>query len=237
MKKYIFTVLLTLIFSHQTIALGIDNMILISGQDKQGDFYNIVNDTEVPVYVKTEISEVNYVNGKNVESIYTRDNLKLWNITVNPNLYILDSKVSKKVSVNMIDKDRIRERDEIYTVSFLPQPYITDEKKVNQMSMQIGFKAYYILPAQISDVKYSINYDKKTGVLTVDNTGNTLIVVELNMCNMVSEKESQKQLCEASFLAPSGRKKNFEVPAVLRQKTMRFEITNHNRSYRKSQIF
>ncbi|EAW6650758.1 hypothetical protein FGH95_23565, partial [Salmonella enterica] len=90
MKKYIFTVLLTLIFSHQTIALGIDNMILISGQDKQGDFYNIVNDTEVPVYVKTEISEVNYVNGKNVESIYTRDNLKLWNITVNPNLYILD---------------------------------------------------------------------------------------------------------------------------------------------------
>ncbi|EEA1425011.1 hypothetical protein C4N44_22515, partial [Salmonella enterica] len=170
MKKYIFTVLLTLIFSHQTIALGIDNMILISGQDKQGDFYNIVNDTEVPVYVKTEISEVNYVNGKNVESIYTRDNLKLWNITVNPNLYILDSKVSKKVSVNMIDEDRIRERDEIYTVSFLPQPYITDEKKVNQMSMQIGFKAYYILPAQISDVKYSINYDKKTGVLTVDNT-------------------------------------------------------------------
>lgn len=105
------------------------------------------------------------------------------------------------------------------------------------MSMQIGFKAYYILPAQISDVKYNLDYNKKTGVLTVKNSGNTLVIVELNACKGAEAKKSKQQLCEASFLAPAGRQKQFVVPAELRQKTMSFDITNHNRSYRNNQVF
>ena len=119
LKSFLF--FLFLFVSAQSNALGIDKMILISGMEQDGDYYNVSNESDQPVFVKSEVSEINYVNGKPVETGYTKENLATWKITLNPSIFILEPGESRKVSVEKISNPRQIDRDEVYAVSFLPQ--------------------------------------------------------------------------------------------------------------------
>ncbi|EDM7409298.1 hypothetical protein CWG93_18915 [Salmonella enterica subsp. enterica serovar Sandiego] len=233
MKK-LFAMLLLLNVGN-ACALGIDNVILINGKNKEGDFFNLVNDSDVPVYVKTELGEVTYRDGAPVEHPYTRNNLNVWKATTNPSLFILDPNERKKVAVTMIAPERNLKKDEVFYISFVPQAQITDNKKVSKMSLQVGFKAYYFVPATISDIKYTTSYNPKTGELKINNHGNTFVVAEINDCKENASKKL-KGNCEAMFLAPAGRSKTFTVPTFLRKDKITVEFVNHNRTYRKKVI-
>ncbi|HBZ9867676.1 TPA: hypothetical protein MND73_004649 [Salmonella enterica subsp. houtenae] len=227
---------LFIIFSVQSNALGIDKMILISGIEQDGDYFNLNNDSNQPVFVKSEISEINYIDGKPSEIIYSKENLATWKITLNPSLFILEPGESRKIGVEQINSFRKIERDEIYAISFLPQVQgISKSKGSNKMSLQIGFKSYLFIPASRSVVKYAINFDKKSGKLSINNKGNTLIIAEINKCQTLDKIKGKE--CSASFLVPAGRLKHFNVPELLRTGVAKFQISNFNKTFTKDEVF
>lgn len=234
LKSFLF--FLFLFVSAQSNALGIDKMILISGMEQDGDYYNVSNESDQPVFVKSEVSEINYVNGKPVETGYTKENLATWKITLNPSIFILEPGESRKVSVEKISNPRQIDRDEVYAVSFLPQsqgPLRT--KYTNEMTMQIGFKSYFFIPASKSNVKYSINLDKKSGRLSINNTGNTFVIAEVNKCQTTGGDKSKE--CFASFFVPAGRMKHFDIPVSLRTGKIKIQVSNFNKTFTKDEFF
>ncbi|HEH9402172.1 TPA: molecular chaperone [Aeromonas sobria] len=213
-------------------ALSIDTMVLVSGQQTGGDSFTLTNNSEEPVFVRTELARIDVQDQKSRETPLTRDNLAEWTMTLDPALFILDPGESRKVNLRPLTDAAARSRDDVYAVSFVPQPHKTVPGDRDSMSLQVGFRAYYIVPAGTSQMNYQLDYDRATGKLTLDNRGNTALFAVLNQCANGVKDEADKP-CSTTFMAVAGLSKTFDVPQWLRTDKMVFEVQNHDKSVSK----
>lgn len=214
-------------------ALSIDSMVIISGQHGSSDSYVLTNNSTEPLFMRTEVSRIDIKNNDEKEIPFTRDNLAEWTITLDPALFILDPGESRKVSLRPLTEKAHRNHDEVYSVSFIPKAYKQTEKDKDSMNLQVGFRAFYIVPAGKSNMDYDLNYDRKSGKLTIDNKGNTVVLAVLDQCRNGVRDDVNKP-CSMTFMAVAGKTKVFDVPQWLRLKKMAFEVQNHDKTYRKS---
>lgn len=210
------------------MALSVDSMIKVSGQDPKGDYISVKNDSDQPIFVKTELSEL---LANNEERIFSRDNLMGWTVTLDPSLFILDPGETRAVRLTPLTAPESRLRDEVYGVAFIPQASMTQQASNEQLNIQVGFKSYYIVPAKESKMDYDLNYDRKSGELTLVNRGNTLLLAELDQCTKDHQASPDKP-CSTTFLAIVGRTKKYIVPAWLRKEKMNFTVLNHDKTLR-----
>ncbi|WP_321150872.1 fimbrial biogenesis chaperone [Aeromonas jandaei] len=215
-------------------SLSIDRMVLVSGQNKD-DTFILTNNSKMPVFVRTELARIDVRSGQDHETPYTRENLAQWTLTVDPALFILDPGESRKVNPRPLSEKASRMHDEIYAISFVPQAYNRGLKQANSMSIQVGFRAYYIVPATRSEMKYELMYDRSSGKLILDNRGNTAMFARLDQClNGVPEQVDKP--CSMNFMAVAGKIKKFDVPEWLRGSKMLFEVENHDKSYHQEEL-
>lgn len=213
-------------------ALSIDTMVLVSGQQSGGDTFTLTNNSEEPVFVRSELSRIDIQDNKSRETPLTRDNLSEWTMTLDPALFILDPGESRKISLRPLTDAATRSRDDVYAVSFVPQSHKTVPGESDSMNLQVGFRAYYIVPAGTSQMNYQLDYDRKSGKVTLDNRGNTVMFAVLNQCGNGIKDEVGKP-CSNTFMAAAGLSKTFEVPQWLRTDKMEFEVQNHNKTFSK----
>ncbi|WP_421215149.1 hypothetical protein [Aeromonas jandaei] len=213
-------------------ALSIDSMVRVSGQDRDGDAFTLSNNTQEPVFIRTELARIDIRNNESHETPLNRDNLAQWTVTLDPALFILDPGESRKVNLRPLTEAASRLHDEVYAVSFVPQAQKTGMGDADSMNLQVGFRVFYIVPAGRAEMKYQLDYDRNSGKLTLDNRGNTTIFAVLDQCaNGV--RDLPEQPCSNTFMALPGRVKVFEVPEWLRGPKMVFEVQNHDKRYRK----
>ncbi len=217
-----------LLISSQVMALSINTMVLISGKDPKGDFFILKNDSDDPVFVKTEMSVLTVRDNVSSEQAYTRENLGQWAVTTDPSLFILDPGESRQVVVKAMSASDNRLHDEVYGIAFVPQATAPERQKKEQINIQVGFKAYYLVPATNSWMDYDIKYEHQSGKLTLTNRGNTLLLAELDQCKKELAVDVEKP-CSTSFLAIAGKVKEYTVPEWLRQRQMVFRVVNHNK--------
>ncbi len=215
-------------------ALSIDTMVLVSGQNPDGDAFTLTNNTQEPVFIRTELARLDIRNNQSHETPLNRDNLAQWTMTLDPALFILDPGESRKVNLRPLTEAASRLHDDVYAVSFVPQAQKTGMSDVDSMNLQVGFRAFYIVPAGRSEMKYQLDYDRRSGQLTLDNRGNTALFAVLDQCGN-GVREQPEQPCSMTFLALAGRVKQFEVPEWLRGPKMEFEVQNHDKSYRQKE--
>lgn len=215
-------------------ALSIDTMILISGQNNDGDAFTLTNNTQEPVFIRTELARIDIRDNQSHETPLNRDNLAQWTMTLDPALFILDPGESRKVNLRPLTEAASRFHDEVYAISFIPQAQKTGMSDADTMNMQVGFRAFYVVPAGRAEMKYQLDYDRNSGKLTLDNRGNTAIFAVLDQCGN-GVRELPNQPCTNIFMALAGRVKEFEVPEWLRGPKMVFEVQNHDKRYRQQQ--
>lgn len=222
-----------LLMSSQVMALSINTMVLISGKDPKGDFFVLKNDSDTPVFVKTEMSVLTVRDNVSSEQAYTRENLGQWAVTTDPSLFILDPGESRQVAVKAMSAPGNRLHDEVYGIAFIPQVTAPERQQKEQINIQVGFKAYYLVPAASSQMDYDIQYEHQSGKLTLTNRGNTLLLAELDQCKKDQPVDMAKP-CSTSFLAIAGKVKEYRVPEWLRQRDMVFRVVNHNKQMSKT---
>lgn len=225
------TLLTTALWTSCVSALAIDNMVLISGQDPSGDHFTLTGNTSTPVFVRTEITRLHVKDNQVTEEPFRRDNLMSWTITVEPPLFILDPSESRRVTLRPLTDLSSREADEVYAVSFIPQTAKDNATDRHRMDMQVGFQAFYIVPATTTKMNYDLRYHLGSGKVTLVNKGNTVMLAELNRCK-AGIKADPKKNCTATFMAIAGKTKEYEVPDWLRGADMTMTVTNHDKSYR-----
>jgi hypothetical protein len=156
---------------------------------------------------------------------------------VDPALFILDPGESRKVMVKQLNPDRALLQDEIYAISFVPQAQTNmSELTSSSMSLQIGFKTHFILPAKQTTLRYQLAYEPSSGTLDMSNQGNGLIMVELEQCKKGVVPPKDKP-CRASFMLVAGKRQVVELPEWLRTEKMTFDIFNYNRSVKEQRSF
>ena len=212
-------------------ALSIDSMVLISGQHPDGDAFTLTNNSQEPVFVRTELARLDIRNNQSYETPLNRDNLAQWTMTLDPALFILDPGESRRVNLRPLTETASRLHDEVYAISFVPQAHKTDISDADTMNLQVGFRAFYVVPAGRAEMKYQLDYDRRSGQLTLDNSGNTALFAVLDQCGNGVRNEPEKP-CSMSFMAVAGRVKEFAVPEWLRGNKMVFEVQNHDKRYR-----
>ncbi|MCQ4054432.1 hypothetical protein [Aeromonas sp. SG16] len=214
--------------------LSIDTMVLVSGQHPDGDAFTLTNNSQEPVFIRTELARIDIRDNQSHETPLTRDNLAQWTMTLDPALFILDPGESRKVNLRPLTEAASRLHDDVYAVSFVPQAHKTGMSDADTMNLQVGFRAFYVVPAGRAEMKYQLDYDRRNGQLTLDNRGNTALFAVLDQCSN-GVREQPDQPCSMTFLALAGRVKQFEVPEWLRGPKMVFEVQNHDKRYRQQQ--
>ncbi|EEK2702880.1 hypothetical protein S479_22435 [Salmonella enterica subsp. enterica serovar Newport] len=212
-------------------------MVLVHGQNPEGDYFTINNNSPEPVFIKVSIANVKIEKNIVNEVNYDKGNISNWGVTANPSIFILDPNESRKILVNEVSPNSVFDTDQIYAISFLPSSTNNASTgNLNSMSLQIGFKVYFILPAKVSRVQYDIKYDKNSGLLNVNNTGNTLISLDIDNCSQVNIESKKNTFCSTTLITMAGRSKSYNLPRELRSSTLRASVTNYNKSYLKQII-
>lgn len=231
LKKFIFSFSLFVLFNATAQALSVDNLFLTKGQHKDGDFFTVTNDVDKPVYIKANIAKVEIKNNEVIEKEYDKGNISDWKLTLNPSVFILDPKESRRTLISLINPKENLSHDEVYSISYIPSTPKGLGLKGHAMALQIGFKVYYIVPAKDSLMDYDIKFNKKSGVLKVKNNGNTYLSVEIDNCDKGSLSVVNESICRASLITLAGRTKEFTLPQELRTDEIKMTVNNYNRKY------
>ena len=118
--------LLSALIMPSASAMMIDKMELIAKGDNN-NFYTLTNNTEIPMFITTQVTELDISTKGIVETPYTAKNIADWKINVNPAKFVLMPNQSTIAYVNVNKcadgKACQRNKDAVFNIGFVPQPY------------------------------------------------------------------------------------------------------------------
>ncbi len=221
--KFKILVLLLCCFTSNAFAFSVDKMILIADDYNNGVF-TITSTSNKPEYVSGFINKIEISNGELKKVKLDKDNLPLWDMALIPNRIILNPGEKRRIALkNLCQINCINTTDRMYQIVLLP---VTEQgEAINSVGINLGYAPIFIIPADKSKVSYQTSLQDNK--LRIVNHGNTLLFVNVDMCN-----ESVKQNCTFSYTVLSGRDKSYPIPkALLQHGPLKLKIANHDYSY------
>lgn len=218
-----------LILATQAKALTVSKMLLI-GDERGNGVVTLNNNDPETSFILSNITEIQTdSNGEVIRIPYTKDNLDNWKITTTHPRLILESGRTKDVGIRSLCTDTCDfSRDQNFIIAFEPRPYVPEgEEAPSGVRINYGYAPLFIIPAAKSEMKYNIV--NKGNSIEVFNQGNTLMKLAINYCTDII-----KEACEGRYTIIAGRKKQIELPEILRHKSLKVMITNHNESYQET---
>ncbi|MFB1076384.1 hypothetical protein [Photobacterium damselae] len=219
MKKLLLISLLPSI----SYAFSVDNMILVSNKNNNG-IITISSTSMKPEYIKGTINKLDITNGKIDKVKLTKDNLPLWDMTLIPNKIILNPGERRRLSMkNLCQKDCDTGKDRMYQVVLIPTK--NDLSEDSSVGINLGYAPIFIIPTKKPRIDYSFSFSG--GNLKVNNTGNTMLYMNIDNCN-----KGKSSSCNKSYTILSGRIKTFKVPSeLINNNTLKIRVANHDYSY------
>ncbi|CAK6712240.1 conserved hypothetical protein (fragment) [Vibrio harveyi] len=152
----------------------------------------------------------------------------LWDLAVNPARAILHKGEMSNFSVRYLcQKNCDRSQDNVYQVRFTPVAS-PDAENQNKVDIRFGIAPYYIIPALKSDVDYEIDFDDQNKLLTVTNTGNTFLKINIDSCNKFGMDQKG---CRALYYVLAGRNKTIKLSDKIYSASPKVTVGNHDQSY------
>ena len=227
--------LLAVLGSSPARAMIIDKMLLVS---KGGtDYYQLTNNTQIPMFITTQVVEQDVSAAGIKETPYTAANVAQWKINVNPAKFVLMPNESKiaYVNINKCANDQAckRAKDAVFAVNFVPQPYVPEGSEMqSNVGIMFGFAPTYVLPADQQNIKYTFDVvtAKAKDQLKVTNTGNTLITVMVDQCDQGGTQ------CKAHRQVYNGRTAAIDLPQRYKKGSLKIKVLNGNEQYHKDYV-
>lgn len=220
--SYLFGLLL---LSTGAQALQIDTMVKVSDKGGSGVF-TLINETDKANFIKTSVSKVNIVDNVVSYTPYVKDNLNEWEVTTTQPKLILDPHRTKNVGIRSLCSESCdTSKDQAYRIEFTPSIYYKDgEKQESAVNFNYGYAPIFIIPAEKSDIKYTIENKGKT--LRVKNSGNTFLKIHVDQCT--SEITTG---CSQRLTVLAGRDKEFTLLDNAVNPSINLAIGNHDLTY------
>lgn len=127
-SKNINVILLSLaftVFSVPSLAFKVDKMVIV-GDEKGNGIITLSNDQNVPLFINTEIDEVNINNGVDIDKVsYSRENLEDWKISLTYQKLILKPGEAKDIGIRSLCHNTTcdNSKDLMFMLSFIPSKY------------------------------------------------------------------------------------------------------------------
>lgn len=235
MKKLCKLIPIMALCSSAAYGMSVDKMVLFSSGD--GDYFQVTNTTDSPLFITSSISERKVIEDGGTENIeYTADNIQDWKINASPTRFVLYPNEKKIVYVNEnICTDEaacFRETDTIFSVSFVPSIYVPKgEKAVSNVGILFGFAPAFVLPAHEPKYDYSFSVeDNKEGYdyLNFKNKGNTMLTVMFDQC---SQRVNQEETCTGYKKVFHTRDAKLQLPYEYKKGKLKIKVLNGNETY------
>ncbi|MHB9955277.1 hypothetical protein [Vibrio campbellii] len=233
-SKNINVILLSLaftVFSVPSLAFKVDKMVIV-GDEKGNGIITLSNDQNVPLFINTEIDEVNINNGVDIDKVsYSRENLEDWKISLTYQKLILKPGEAKDIGIRSLCHNTTcdNSKDLMFMLSFIPSKYEEGERKASGVDINYGFAPVYIIPTTKPTFDYEIINKGET--LEVKNDSNTMISVFIDSCD--SRVTAQ---CRQKLTVLAGRDKTFNLIDTVQRDNLNIIVNSHDGSYSKSDI-
>ena len=222
-KKIIFFLLL---ISFKSNAITSNTLFLVADSNDKG-IYTLLNNDKDRVYIKTKMLRVDVSDNKVNKTVLNRDNINLWNISIDPGKFVLNPGEMKNVGVRYLCKDGCnQDRDEIYQFQFLPVDNPNIKKDNNSVNIRFSVAPYFVIPAKNQHVDFDYDFDKKNNNLTINNKGNTFLKFEVNNCNKYKSEKS----CRSVYFSLAKQKKVIKLPESLVSSHTLVKVANYDQS-------
>lgn len=212
----------------QAHAFTVDNMFILA-DDKGNGVVTLHNNDDYPIFITSEVQELQ-VHGRDIDRvIYTRDNLKDWKVSLTHGKVILKPGESKDVGIRNLCHNVSCESDKdlMFSLPFSPSPYVTGEDTSSRVQINYGYAPVFIIPTSRPQYDYQLRY--KGDQVTVNNNSNTVIYVTLDGC------ETGQKRCKQTYTVIAGREKTFQLLQGMQREVLLATITAHDRRYRVEQ--
>ncbi|MCU7965034.1 hypothetical protein Q4Q54_07825 [Shewanella sp. SP2S2-4] len=227
--KRIILFLIVIAFSFSANALKVDTMFLLSDTKGNG-VVTVTNDLPKTSFIKTSIFEITTDNaGEVIRTEYTKQNIQSWQImTTSPKLILEPSRVKDVGIRSLCHKVKCdKTKDRTFSIVFEPSPYLKKgEEQENAVQVNYGYSVIYVVPAEKSDMQYSI---KRNGsVIEIFNKGNTMLTFVIDRCSMDKTMD-----CRVQERVIAGRFRTFNIPEYMKAIKVNASIYNHDESYKR----
>ncbi|EHK2889302.1 pilus assembly protein [Vibrio parahaemolyticus] len=207
----IISFILCMSLSHNVFAIALNSTFVVADEDGSG-LVEIANNDGKAMFIRLELSKVTYSeDGKKIITPLNKDNMNDWDLNVSPPQLIMKDGEFKSIKFsyfcNDAEKECSRDKDQVYLIKILPEPYSESNKSV--VALAFGYNIYYMIPAKDVKLDYSIKRVGKNKFEFVNNS-NTFLNAVINVCTKEFREDC---IYEHRLLAHT--KHEFVIPQVL----------------------
>ncbi|ELA9298412.1 hypothetical protein ACOIXT_004432 [Vibrio parahaemolyticus] len=221
-----FLSLLMACYSLPSHAFKVDKMIVV-GDQKGNGIITLTNDQNVPLFINTELDEINIENGTKINKTrYSRENIADWKISLTYQKLVLNPGEAKDIGIRSLCHNTTcdNSQDIMFMLSFIPSKYQEGEKGKSGVEINYGFAPVYIIPTTQPTFDYDIINHGKT--LEVKNRSNTMINIFVDSCDTQVTKQ-----CRQKFTVLAGRNKTFNLLDTIQRDQLNIIVNSHDGHY------
>lgn len=212
-----------------TAGFQVDSLLKIGNESGHGIF-TVTNPTQHELFLSAQVEKVEVVDGKITKTALTRDNFPMWDLAINPSkVRMLPGEVKDFAVRYLCTESCPREEDLVYQIRF--KPAIVNEMEGQSVDILFGMAPYYIVPTSSPNIDFELNFDEEAQVMSVHNTGNTYLKVEVDNCQKFEDKGTQS--CRAMYSLLAGRSNEFKLSDRLISDNTEVRVYNYDQSYEK----
>lgn len=206
--------------------MDVDKMMVYANTKGNGELM-VSNRSRSIEYVKLNISKIDCEGVESSKQCrqteFSKDNLLMWDLSVEPNKFILHPGEEKHINIRNLKNNLSNVKsDRVYKITILPD---RDRQKGQNFSVNYGYAPYFIIPANNQNVKYKFKKLSKNKV-HVENLGNTYFKININNCG---KNHTVEQKCNYTGHLVPGRKRDLTIPFDIDASTS-IKILNYDES-------
>lgn len=212
-----------------SLAQAISINTIINVLDDEKGTFTVSNNDGYRQFINVSIADVNVVDGKLVETPYTKDNIDDWSLEATPSRLIVEDNQRKKFSVKYVGEPNI-DQDKVYSVTVAPSPYFKGGEIPKQsVQIAVGFAPYVIVPAK-EDQPLSYSFKHNGDSLSIKNNGNSYLHVTMDGCDDAIKGKARVECLKTSY-ALSGRELTVNLTDKMKD-NIKVSLKTNNSKYR-----
>lgn len=216
-------------------AIQVNSMLSTFNTSENEPVFTVTNNDGIPLFVKTDISEITVENNKIIDTPYTNDNIQSWKLNTTPSKLMLVNGQSKDVYADDLCQSGCNEKeDKVFRISFIPRPYIDPGKKIesSSVSLLVGFAPLLVIPANDPVIDYDYQIDREKSTFKFNNKGSTLLYFSISSCTPAKLRDGE--LCQSTYPVLAGRNRSFNIPTDILASATKLTVVNHDETFIKT---
>ncbi|ELA9196550.1 hypothetical protein AB0535_004500 [Vibrio parahaemolyticus] len=212
-----------LMFIAKSHAFNVDKMFVIS-DDKGNGIITLTNNQERPLFINSNIEEIDIDGTEIVKKTYNRENVDSWKISLTNSKFVLNPGESKDIGIRSLCHNTSCDttQDLTFLIPFAPSTYTEGGYQTSGIEVNYGYSPVFVIPTSSPKVDYEI--ENRGSQLWVDNNSNTLINVYVDACS-----ESNDKFCKQRYTLVANREKVFELPKTMQASKLAVTVSTHDR--------